>query len=368
MSHSHEHGGTVFALSRRLGIAPEEIADFSASINPLGLPHRVRDAVAGALDSLVHYPDADCAGLKQALAAAHGLTTAHVAVANGSTELIYQIPAMLAGRRALIVSPAFSEYGHALAQHGWQVRRLLLSPADGFRLDPAALENALAAGCDALYLCNPGNPSGMLYPPDLIAEVYRLCRASGTFLVLDEAFMDFCEEASAKGIIAAEEHGLVLRSMTKFFGIPGLRLGYALAHPGLIGRLEERGIPWCVNTLAQVAGTAALRDSEYRRQTIEYVGQERSRLCERLSRLPQLSVHPSQANFLLVEVSGGLTAAGLKERLLAQRILIRDCANFAGLDSRFFRIAVRTAEENQRLLTGLEGIFQRRESAFAFPV
>jgi threonine-phosphate decarboxylase len=357
MSHSPEHGGTVFALSRRLGIAPEEIADFSASINPLGLSDSVRDSIVAALDSLVHYPDADCAGLKQALAEAHGLTTAHVAVANGSTELIYQIPAMLPGRRALIVAPAFSEYGNALAQHGWQVRRLLLSPADGFRLDPAALHDALAVGCDALYLCNPGNPSGTLYPPELIREVYRLCRTSGTFLVLDEAFMDFCEEASAKGIVAAEEHGLVLRSMTKFFGIPGLRLGYALAHPALIGRLEGRGIPWCVNTLAQVAGTAALRDSEYRRRTIAYVGRERSLLCERLSRFPQLSAYPSRANFLLVKISGGLTAAGLRERLLAQRILIRDCANFTGLDDRFFRIAVRTAEENQRLLAGLEGIF-----------
>lgn len=240
------------------------------------------------------------------------------------------------------------------------MRHLILSARNHFSLDLELLEASLAHSCDALYLCNPGNPSGILYPPETIERIYRLCRTSGTFLVLDEAFMDFCEEASAKAIITAERHGLILRSMTKFFGFPGLRLGYAMAHPALTEQLGQHGGPWSVNTLAQAAGTAALRDKEYRRRTLEYVKQERSLLCDRLSRFPLLTAYPSAANFLLVELSGGLKADGLKERLLSQRILIRNCATFTGLDNRFFRIAVRTAEENQRLLAGLEEIFPER--------
>ncbi len=356
MSKTYDHGGNIFAVARQLGISPADTIDFSASINPLGISPLVREAIVSALDSLVHYPDNSCQELKQALADTHALPPERIAVANGSTEIIYQLPAMLSGRRALIIAPAFSEYANALNQHGWEVSYLPLCPHDNFSLDPELLEKTLAAGYDALYLCNPGNPSGRLYPKQVIERVYSVCKTANVFFVLDEAFMDFCEEHSAKKIITADGHGIVLRSMTKFYGIPGLRLGYALACPELIGRLDALGGPWSVNTLAQEAGLAALHDRDYSLRTIAYVAEQRRILADQLAGLPQLTVYPSCANFLLVEIDGGLTSGELQSRLLRQRLLIRDCASFCGLSNRFFRVAVRTADENRRLIAGLQEI------------
>lgn len=358
MSHTYDHGGNVFDVARQLGVAHDQIADFSASINPLGLSLMVKKAIICALDSLVHYPDNTHRELKQALTAYHGLSPANIVVANGSTELIYHLPAMLHGSRALIVSPSFSEYVHSLGQQHWEARHFILKHENNFSLDLEALKHTLADGYDALYLCNPANPGGTLYPLRIIEQVYSLCIESGTFLVLDEAFMDFCEESSAKRFMVKGDNGIVLRSMTKFFGIPGLRLGYAIASSALAERLDARGGPWSVNTLAQAAGVAALHDTEHNRLTLEYIRQERRNLLEQLSEFKQLKVFPSSANYLLLQITDGMSALEIRDRLMQQRILIRDCTTFLGLSSRFFRIAVRSAEENERLLAALKRILK----------
>ncbi len=304
MSRSYDHGGTVFATARRMGVPLSALTDFSASINPLGLSPLVKAAIGHTLDSLVHYPDAGHEELKEALAHYHGLPAGHFAIANGSTELIYQMPAVLSGRRALLAAPCFSEYERALKRQQWEVHHFLFAPDDGFALDLARLEAKLAEGYDAFYLCNPGNPSGTLYPPRIVERVCELCSAAGTFLVLDEAFMDFCEEASAKHTIVNSDNALILRSMTKFFGIPGLRLGYAMANERVCRNIDARGVPWNVNTLALAAGVASLKDREYNRRTILFIEQERRFLCDLLGGLPRLKVYPSRANFLLVEILG----------------------------------------------------------------
>ncbi len=358
MSSNYDHGGNVFTVARNLGLSPDEITDFSASINPFGLSPLVREAITNAMDSLVHYPDSSHFNLKQALAQYHGISPDKFAIANGSTEFIYHLPALLPGKCALIVSPSFSEYEHALSQHQWEVHHFILSPENNFALRMGVLEQTLAEGFDVLYLCNPGNPSGCLYPLALIEQVYGLCMASGTFLVLDEAFMDFCEEGSAKQFIAGRDNAVILRSMTKFFGIPGLRLGYAIGDKILIERLDAMGGPWRVNTLALAAGVAALQDIDHNRQTGKFIVQERLALSEQLSRFPMFKVYPSSANYLLVEITNGLTAMELKQSLLHMGILIRDCSSFKGLSPHFFRIAVRTKNENAQLLERLNGILK----------
>jgi len=356
MTHSNEsfnHGGTVFASARSLGIAPEELLDFSASINPLGPAPGVREAVCSAFGKVLHYPDRESFELRRALADVHRVGIDNLVVANGSTELIYLLPRILPGTKGLIIAPAFSEYAQALDRAGWQTGHLLLSPADGFALSLEELAERLAEGCDLLFLCNPANPTGTLLPAKMIKEILRLCRRAGTFLVLDEAFMDFCEGESAKGLIAESGGGIVLRSMTKFYAVPGLRLGYAVGNPDIIGRCAENLEPWSVNTPAQVAGVASLASNGYRERTIGYVSVERDALARGLAGLPGLKPFSAAANYLLVEMHNGLTAAELRDKLLEKRMLIRDCANFQGLDGRFFRIAVRTKEENRRLLAAL---------------
>jgi threonine-phosphate decarboxylase len=170
--------------------------------------------------------------------------------------------------------------------------------------------------------------------------------------------MDFCEEGSAKQFIAGGDNAVILRSMTKYFGIPGLRLGYAMGGTPLVERLDAMGGPWRVNTLALVAGVAALHDVEHNRQTNEFVLREQHSLSEQLSRFPMFKVYPSSANYLLVGISNGITAMELKQSLLHLGILIRDCSSFKGLTPGFFRIAVRTEEENARLLECLNKILK----------
>jgi threonine-phosphate decarboxylase len=356
MSIAHEHGGNVFAVARSLGIPPERIVDFSASINPLGMAPGVRDALGNCVDRLLHYPDKGAAELKASLASYHGLDAAQLTVANGSTELIHLIPRVFGGSRALIVAPAFAEYACALERSGWEIDYFTLDSGDGFALSLPALQEKLAEGFDMLFICNPGNPTGALIPKDAIAQVLELCRGNGVFLVLDEAFIDFCEEDSAKDLIGKFERAVLLRSMTKFFAIPGLRLGYAIGAPGTIDAIASLQDPWSVNTAAQVAGIVSLGDADYCGRTRSYVAVERDFLCDGLGRLPSLSVFSSRANYLLAEIRSGSSAGELRSRLMESGILIRDCGNFQGLDGRFFRVAVRLREENGRLLELLGGI------------
>lgn len=358
MSYTYDHGGNAFSAARQLGVSPDEIIDFSASINPLGLSPLVKKAIICALDSLIHYPDSSHHDLRQALAQHHNLPPANFAIANGSTELIYNLPAMLPGKKALIISPSFSEYVRALAQHHWETQHFILTPDSNFSIDTEKLESILASGIDVLYLCNPGNPNGTLYPQRVIEKIYSLCIASGTFLILDEAFMDFCEDVSAKRFVVQGDNAIVLRSMTKFFGIPGLRLGYAICNTTLAEHLGAMGGPWSVNTLAMVAGTAALQDSTHNQKTIELIRLERRNLHENLEKFPQLKVYPSCVNYLLIEIKDCMTARELRERLVHHRILIRDCSSFMGLSEAFFRVAVRTRDENDQLVECLKKILK----------
>jgi threonine-phosphate decarboxylase len=356
MSNAHEHGGNVFAIARSLGLAPERIIDFSASINPLGMAPGVRAALAGCVDRLMHYPDKGAAELKESLASYHGVGREEIAVANGSTELIHLMPRLVSGGRGLIVAPAFAEYAFALERSGWSIDYFTLASGDGFALSLPALKEKLREGYDMLFVCNPGNPTGALLSKGAIEGVFELCRESGTFLVLDEAFIDFCEEDSAKKLMREFPRGVLLRSMTKFFAIPGLRLGYAIGAPETIGAIASLQDPWSVNTAAQVAGIASLSDADYCARTRNYIETERERLAAGLAGLSFLDVFPSRANYLLAEIRNGLSAKELRSRLIEKGILIRDCSNFQGLDGRFFRVAVRLREENEMLLEQLKGI------------
>jgi threonine-phosphate decarboxylase len=356
MAIAHEHGGNIFAVARALGVAPEQLVDFSASINPLGMAPGVPAALERCVERLLHYPDKSSAELKQSLALYHGVDSSELAVANGSTELIHLMPRLVAGKKGLVVAPAFAEYALALERSGWQTDYFSLASGDGFSLSLSALREKLAEGYDLLFVCNPGNPTGALIAKSDIAEIIELCRKSGTFLVLDEAFIDFCEEQSAKELIRRCPRAVLLRSMTKFFAIPGLRLGYAIGAPQTIEAIDALQDPWSVNTAAQVAGIASLSDADYCRRTREYVSEERDRLAAGLAGLGFLKVFPSQANYLLAELGNGVSAAELRSRLMQKGLLIRDCSNFQGLDGRFFRVAVKLRAENEMLLKELANI------------
>ncbi|CAH2032385.1 threonine-phosphate decarboxylase CobD [Trichlorobacter ammonificans] len=354
-----DHGGTIYATARALGCAVDDLLDFSASINPRGPSAAVRQALLAALHHIPHYPDSDATELRRALARFHHLPEAAVVPASGSTPLIHLVPGVVAGERGMVVCPAFNEYEHALKRHGWKLQRHLLSPDDGFALHLDRLADDLARQRpDVLFFCTPANPTGRLYPAGEVRNVLELCGRYGTLLVLDEAFMDFCgEEQSAKAAVVASGRGIVLRSLTKFHALAGLRLGCALAPPELAEKLRAAQPPWELNNLAQVAGVAALADPAEDEATRRMIAEERTLLAELIGRIPGIEPLPSSTNYLLLRLGNGLTAPALRERMVQRhRIMVRDCSNFYGLGETFLRVAVRSREENRRLAAALSEV------------
>ncbi len=350
------HGGRALALAAELGCPPAAILDFSASLNPLGPPPAALAAARRALAGCSHYPEEDAATLGAALAARHGLPAECVLAGAGATEFIFLVPQVLRPRRVLLVEPAFGEYRPALAQAGAAVDSYLLDPADDFRLDPAALAAALRPDTDLVWLANPLNPAGTGLPRDTLIELLDGLPATVT-LVIDEAFADFAPELSLLDLVPGSRRLVVLRSLTKFYALAGLRIGWLAASAQTAARCAARREPWRLSTPALAAGLACVDAETYRRRTLRTIPRLRAALAAGLAALG-LHVYPSAANYLLCRLPAGAPPAPvLAARLRPRGILVRPCTDFAGLDERHLRLAVRTADENARLIAVLGEIW-----------
>jgi cobyric acid synthase CobQ/L-threonine-O-3-phosphate decarboxylase len=351
---TERHGGNLLKLSLAAGKPVGEILDFSANINPLGPPEGFREWISARTGDLVHYPDPDCTDLVRAFSERYGVSTEEILMGNGSTELLFLLPQLLGKGRALIPCPAYVDYARAAELAGLAVELLPLREEAGFALDLAVIAAALR-GDEIVFLGRPNNPTGYLIPAAALRDLAS--RHPQTVFVSDEAFADFAPEAETLIASGRPVNIIILKSLTKFYAIPGLRLGGVVAAPELIRRLRDRTPPWSVNTLAQAVGAAALRDTAYAEETLRFVRDRREELFAALGALPGLTVYPGAANFLLIRSDRGeLDAPEIAQRLLADGIAIRVCENFAGLDLRFFRVAVRTEAENDRLLDALRKV------------
>lgn len=346
----NRHGGNVRQLALSAGLAAEDIIDFSASINPLGLPEWFRPLISHSIGSLTHYPDPDCAALIGAISARYGIKEGEIIAGNGSTEILYLIPLVIEASHSVVPVPAYSDYAQTSELSGLAVERVFMKEERGFMPDLSVIESHLA-GNDLVFIGQPNNPTGFICDPDELRDM--ALRNGSTTFVVDEAFADFVENMDSL-TRRRPTNVIVLLSFTKFFAIPGLRLGCAVADPAVIARIRKFMPLWSVNTFAQAVGQAALADAEYARKSKEYVREERKSLTAELQSIPGLYVYPGKANFLMVRIDrSGINAPKLAQELIRTGIAIRVCENFDGLDSRFFRIAVRTTEENGRLCHAL---------------
>ena len=338
------HGGDWAGFERKYGTMP---LDFSASISPLGLPEGVRAAVIESLKDAERYPDPLCRALRAALAEHHGVPMEAIVCGNGAADLIWRLCRALRPKKAALFVPCFTEYERALRAEDCEIVCIPLPEAADFRLtaETAAL---IPEDTELLFLCNPNNPTGL--PAERAA--LRLCRERCRTLVADECFLEFCEQADAHSLIGAlaEDPALViLRAFTKTFAMPGLRLGYALCGSAqLTESLQSAAQPWAVSGPAQAAGRAALREKDYVNRLRDLVSAERRRMIPALESLG-FRVIPGEANYLLFRAEDPALCAKLREK----GILLRSCGDFAGLDAHWVRAAVRTGEENDRLLKAL---------------
>lgn len=402
-----EHGGNIYSLAEELKMQERKIIDFSASINPLGVSKKVKAEIRKHLKYLHNYPDPEAKRLRKFLAQYHGIDPETILCGNGSTELIYLIIGALKPKCVLIPAPTFSEYERACKMSDeLRVMSYELKRENNFEINPdefiAAIKGdshselrtpnsnppsppLLKGGkgglCDMAFLCNPNNPTGRLIKKDDILKIADAAMKLKCHLIIDEAFIDFCNPPmppftkgghggiSVKGYTGGLESGyslipnvqnnpylIVLRSMTKFYALSGLRIGYGVFPQHLIGILKKYKEPWTVNSLAQRAAVIALKDKIYRNETLSLIGKEKIFLEKNFEKLG-IGFYPSDANFYLLKIND---VKEISQKLKSKGILVRDCSNFRGLDSSHIRIAVKSRRENTILLKNLAAMLHVR--------
>ncbi len=344
------HGGDWAGFAAEYGAMP---LDFSANVSPLGVPDGVRRAIEQAAAQADRYPDPLCRALRAAIAQKEAVPAEYILCGNGAADLIFRAVLARKPRKALVTAPSFAEYAAALETVDCEIIRYALKEERDFRLEADFLQ-AITPDVDMVFLCQPNNPTGLTSPRELLLRVAARCRDCGTLLVLDECFTDFLdapEAHSLKGELERFPNLLILKAFTKLYAMAGVRLGYVLcADASQLEALAKAGQPWAVSSLAQAAGIAALGETDYVQRLRRLIGAERPWLTQELTALG-LRVIPGEANYLLFACARPLTL------LLRQRgILIRSCANYPGLDDRWYRVAVRSHEENQRLVAALREV------------
>jgi threonine-phosphate decarboxylase len=368
------HGGDLVAIGRRYGVDPASLLDFSANVNPAGPPAPLLRALeAGVRDvaALGRYPDPDAASLRYALARTFDIEPEAIIVANGAAALISTALAALRPGRCVVPTPAFSEYRFAIRAAGAQFYALPLDAEVDFALDPQRVCAAVCAhAAEVCVITNPHNPSGSLTAPGILGSLVTAVRGLGTATIVDEAFIDYSPSSSITREAATTPQLVVIRSLTKFFGVPSLRVGYAVAHPDFVRRMRAQLPSWPVTALAIDALTEALADAAYKQRTVAENARARAVLEVELRKL-HLHVAPAAANYVLVRLpAASLRAAELVRRLIIDyHIVARDCSTYDGMENgSYIRVAVRSPEDNLRLCAALSATLDRGHACPSRPV
>lgn len=380
------HGGNIYKVFREKNL--KEILDYSSNINPYGIPESLKSRIIENLEILERYPDPDYVELREKLAHLNKVDMSDIVLGNGATEIIFLFMKVINPKKILIVSPTFGEYERAVKAVGTsrnsidlscsddnknienkkiEIEYFELKESDDFKLNIGNLKNELEKKYDLLIICNPNNPTGKFLKLAQTEEILKECNKYDTKLFIDEAFIEFLADGMKESIINTEENKknlFVIRAFTKFFAIPGLRLGYGMYFDKeLEKKISEKKEPWSVNNIAEMAGLTVLDDTEYIEKTLKWIVEEKIYMYEKLNEISGIKVYETEVNFITGKIdeklfSEGLNVKVLREKMLEQGILIRNASNFKFLDERFFRLAIKDRESNKRVIEVLKGIFQ----------
>ena len=343
-----EHGGDILSYQ---DLYDGPIVDFSSNINPLGYPKILDELIPRGLSALTAYPDIHYRSLRQSIADYLACQPDDVLVGNGSMEIIEHF--CREAKRVVVCIPCFSEYEERALVYRKPVRKIPLS--DDFRLSAALLEPELEEG-DVLILGNPNNPSGLRIVQAELEAIQELAEERNAFLVLDEAFFEFCPaDYDSIRLFYGKENVCVIRAATKFFGLPGIRLGYAYAVRSIADNYAKNALPWCINAIADLAGRIIFTEDEYIKRSKTLIKEQRRWMLAQLRPMRGFKVFPTDSNFILLKLLQ-LDEDELFKRLIRQGLMIRKASSFEGLDKRFVRIAVKDPTNNQRLIAALEAV------------
>ena len=352
--YEYTHGGDIYDEN---GYVKENITDFSASINPLGIPEGAAEAAKSAITRSDVYPDSDCRLLRAKLGEFEGVDKSNILCLAGASDVLFRLVYAVKPQKALVAAPSFSDYERAGRAAGAEIIYYARKKENNFNIEKDIAPLIFSASPDIVFICNPNNPTGNLTDMELMEEMASECEAAGSILVVDECFLDFAESSrirSAKALAERYKNIVVLKAFTKIFAMPGLRLGYAICgDTKLISRIRFCGPDWAVSNVAEKAGLAALECAgEYIADTREYVKKERGYISGELESAG-MTVYPAHANFIFFHCPREID---LCAELKKQGILIRDCANFAGLGPGYYRCAVLSRQKNRLLAAALKGV------------
>ncbi|MGD0450166.1 MAG: histidinol-phosphate transaminase [Candidatus Bathyarchaeia archaeon] len=355
------HGGDIWGFSRKYNVPIEEVLEFSGPINFLGPSPKAVEAVKQNAKFIKFYPDPNPVEFKTEVAkyVGHGVDEENIVLGNGSIELIYAITEILPrGFKALIPVPSFSEYEKAAIRVGGEA--VFVQLPESYALETEKIKRAVSVDTKILCICNPHSPSGTLYSKETLVDLLDFCHKKNVIFSVDENYIEFAEkgqETTLAGLVKDYANLFVIRSVTKFYGMAGIRLGYGIAAPNLVEKLENVRIPWSINSLASCATLAAFNDADFIENTKRTISKERAELAKNLSEIECLQVYPSVTNFLLIRITNRkITSTKLKELLSKEHMLIRDCCTFVGLDDSYFRVTVRSAKDNAKLVHSIKQI------------
>ncbi|WP_153730331.1 threonine-phosphate decarboxylase CobD [Sporosarcina obsidiansis] len=353
-----EHGANSTRLYESLNLVePEEVLDFSENCNPAGMPLSITNAWPDLISKLLSYPDPDGQPFKRAVAQFHGISELQVLVGNGAAELLSLLAERYRGKRVVLIDPTFSEYRATLEASEAEIISIQANEAENFRLPVSRIQDNLPRAA-AIYLCTPNNPTGILPSMEELIAVIHAAETSGTEVVLDEAFIDFVDEKhSFIHQVETYSHVIIVRSMTKMYAIPGIRLGYLVAHPEIIENVKKQAPHWHVNGLAAEIGMLCLQEASYRERAIHHAEVERKKMADFL-RAHHCRVIDSAANYLVF--SPKLNARQLYQDLLRQGIVLRHSENFRGMDGRWLRVGMKSEAMMERLREAMAKWFEQQ--------
>ena len=343
------HGANPLRLYKQAGISPpQQILDFSENVHPFGPPAFLAERWMDFLELTGSYPDPDGEPFRTAAAEFHDVAVDGVAAGNGAAEIFTWLARRYRNQRAVLVEPAFSEYRQTLEAENVQIKEIQLQAGNGWRLTTQNVQDAIS-GCAALYICNPQNPTGVLLGTDTLQEIAQICLEHECELVIDEAFIDFIgEAASFMPFLKSFPNVIIVRSMTKMYAIPGLRLGYVVSRAETIGQLEQGAAHWNVNALSAAIGADLLAESAYRNKVINAAIQERRHMQQFLA-ANNCRTSDSTANFLSFQLPDPNSSHAFFTDLLKDGIVLRHTESFRGMDGKWFRIGMKSTENMEKL-------------------
>lgn len=353
------HGGDIYTKRN----TKEKIIDFSANINPLGLPSSVKKAIIDNIDNYESYPDPLCRELREKLSNNIKINKNNIICGNGAADLIFKITIGLKPKKALLIAPTFAEYEEALNLVDSEIQYYTLNEQNNFMIDEDILDFILPE-LDIMFICNPNNPTGIAIKKEEVIKIAEVCKRNNITLVVDECFTDFLIDEHNYSIceyLNKYDNVIILKAFTKIYAMAGIRLGYMLcSNEHILNKVSNIGQPWSVSTVASKCGVAALDEEDYVNKTKLYIKENREYLIKELINLGY-KVFPSQVNYILFKSEDST----IKEKLEHYGILIRSCSNYKILDEKYFRIAVKSKEYNEYLIKCLKNIGECNENYFS---